>query len=64
MESIMELAHFNGLMEVFTRENGRIAEKMARGNSLELMELYMKVNGLMGNTMERVNLLLLMEKCT
>jgi hypothetical protein len=48
-ESIMALAHFNGLMVVHIRENGKIVEKMVKESFQELMVLSSKENGKMEN---------------
>ena len=55
MGNIMELEHFNGQMEAFTKVNGKIVEKMEKGNLQESMAQYLKENGKTENTMEKEN---------
>ena len=51
LESIMDLVHLYGLMEVYIKENGRTAEKQGKESFKESMEPFMKGNGKMENIM-------------
>lgn len=64
MASTMGWVPLLGLTEVFTEENGKTVEKMAKESSVDSTEPSMKANGLTANTMERGNLSLLMVRCT
>lgn len=55
MGNITESARFSGLMAVFTRANGKTAEKMERVSLLGLMGQYTKESGLMESTMGKEN---------